>query len=204
MKLSTEFTQDEDGSAMVEMGLILPLFLLLSFGLFDFGRLCFSHVMAQKATERAVREAVVRSPACPGVPTRVTRAENAGDASWGASCSTQPGACANPGAFTCTAADGEDSATEIFDAVAILLPNGATTSNLRFHYDYDENLGFLGGPYTPRVTVEIVDLEFEFVTPIGALSRLDGGNETELGAARGFPAMSATLPAEILFDGESS
>ena len=71
------FRRDEGGAALVEMGIIMPLFLLLAFGLIDFGRLGFAYVMAQKATEQAVRAAVVRTPACAGVPAATTRSTSA-------------------------------------------------------------------------------------------------------------------------------
>lgn len=196
------FRRDEDGASLTEFGLVVPLFLLLAFGLIDFGRLGFSYVMAQKATERAVREAVVRTPVCTGVPEVNTRGPQV-SSSFGGDCRSGNGICLDPGTVSCTAADGT-TGTEIFAKIQPLLPTGATPQNLRFTYAFDPNLGFLGGPYIPVVTVEIDNLDFEFVTPIGALATLVQGNpERDVGASFRFPTMSTSLPGEVLLDGVS-
>ena len=201
----TRFAREEGGAALVEMGIIMPLFLLLAFGLIDFGRLGFAYVMAQKATEQAVRAAVVRSPACQGVPSATTRSLGWALVPYGTACKAGDGLCADPGSVACTANEADTTGSDIYARINALLPTNATPANLRFAYDYDGDLGFVGGPYTPRVTVEIVDLSFEFVTPIGALATLLGANEDgEVGAAIAFPSMSASLPAEILMDGDPS
>ena len=199
------FRRDEGGAALVEMGIIMPLFLLLAFGLIDFGRLGFAYVMAQKATEQAVRAAVVRTPACAGVPAATTRSIGWSLTPYGTACSAGDGLCADPGSVSCTAAQSGATGAEIYARITALLPTNATPANLRFGYDYDGNLGFVGGPYTPRVTVEVIDLDFEFVTPIGALATLLGANaDGKVGAAIAFPGMSASLSAEILMDGENT
>lgn len=202
------FARDDSGASLVEFGLIVSMMLFLVFGLIDFGRLGFSYVMAQKATERAVREAVVRSPACPNVPLLNGQGGSVvqgGAFGFGAQCSQQLGLCADPGLASCTAENGTAVASEIFEQVRALLPTNATPANLYFSYAFEPDFGFLGGPYTPLVTVEIIDLDFEFVTPMGALGTLVGANTNgDLGDAIGFPNMSNSLPAEILNDGESA
>ena len=199
------FARDEGGAVLVEYGIVMALFLLLLFGLIDFGRLGFSYVMAQKATERAVREAVVRTPVCAGVPTLNERGPLDGSATmyrFGASCSIGSGLCADPGTFSCNAGVQTAASEAIWAEVSPLLPTNATRQNLVFRYEFDENLGFLGGPYTPVVTVELTDLDFQFVTPLGALAALAGiTGQSTLGVDFAFPSMSASLPAEILLDG---
>ncbi len=202
------FIKDEKGATMVEYAMVMPLFLLLAFGILDFGRLGFSYVMAQKATERAVREAVVRTPVCAGLPDANSRGALTEDTigmRYGTSCQSDPQLCADPGTFSCTAASGGSTGSEIFTQIQALLPTNATPENLSFSYAFDSNLGFLGGPYTPVVTVELQDLEFEFVTPIGALAALLNTESADgLGQSFGFPAMSTTLPGEVLLDGGST
>lgn len=201
------FARAEDGASLVEFGLVLPLFLLLAFGIIDFGRLGFSYVMAQKATEQAIREAVVRNPVCPGVPLANLRGRTDVEAEqirYGASCQILDGLCADPGTMSCLASDGT-TGQDIFAKIVPMLPTNATEANLRFSYAYDPNLGFLGGPYVPLVTVEIVDLDFEYVTPIGALTSIvTQGDRTDIGAKFRFPTMSTSLPAEALKDGEDA
>lgn len=202
------FARSEQGATLVEFALVVPLFLMLAFGVIDFGRLGFSYVMAQKATERAVREAVVRSPVCAGLPqtnARGATSELLSTYRFGTSCQSDPQLCNDPGTFMCTAAEGSATGTEIFAQIEALLPTNATPANLQFTYAFDSNLGFLGGPYTPLVTVELRDLDFEFVTPIGALANLLMVDPSaQIGQSFGFPSMSNSLPGEALIDGGST
>ena len=192
--------RDESGATLVEFAMVTPIFLLLAFGIIDFGRLAMTYVTTQKATEQAVREAVVRTPVCAGLPELNVRGNTDEEVRFGASCQIHNGTCADPGTFICTAAAGGTGA-DIFAAIQPLLPVNATPANLQFTYAFDPNLGFLGGPYIPRVTVEIVDLDFEFVTPLGGLAALAAGTTSDVGASFSFPSMSTSLPAEVLLDG---
>lgn len=47
--------KDERGQSMVEMALLLPVMLLLLAGIFDFGRLFYSYVHLQMASQETVR-----------------------------------------------------------------------------------------------------------------------------------------------------
>lgn len=201
------FRRDDSGAVLVEYAIVMIIFLTLLFGLIDFGRLSFSYVMAQKATERAVREAVVRTPICGGLPELNERGDTGGTADtygFGASCNAASGLCAPVAEVSCTAAVGTADAIAIWDEVAPLLPTNATQANLLFRYAQDPDLGFLGGPYTPVVTAELQNLDFEFVTPLGALFALTGAQTNDTpGQDFAFPSMSASLPAEILQTGDT-
>ncbi|PTX54648.1 TadE-like protein [Litoreibacter ponti] len=196
------FTSEDDGSTLVEFGIIMGLFLFLIFGLIDFSRLGMSYVMSQKATERAVRQAAVLPAICPGLPKTNTRGILEGateELEFGAACSIDDNLCSDGGVQSCSAATASPTADLIWAEVSPLLPTNAQRENLRFTYRFDPNLGFLGGPYTPLVTVEIVNLEFEFVTPLGGLAALAGAaNAGAVGADFSFPSMSASLPSEAL------
>ncbi len=200
--------RDEDGGTLVEFGVVLAIFLLLVFGFIDFSRMGFSYVMAGKAADRAVRMAVVRPPVCDGLPVTNARGTLPGGSEqykFGASCSIDDALCADPGTVSCSAATPSATATEIWTSVQSLMPSNATPANLRFTYEFTPDMGFLGGPYTPIVTVEIQNLNFEFVTPLGALAALTGATGQEnLGTDFAFPGMSASLPGEALFDGVNS
>ena len=207
MKLSrflSRFIRDTSGALLVEFAIVAPIFLLLAFGLVDFGRLGFSYVMAQKATELAVRDAVTRAPLCGTLPLTNGRGTLSGTLSglrFGASCNAAAGLCDTVGDVSCTA----ENAPDFWTRVAPLMPTNATPANLTVTYSFDPDLGFLGGPYTPVVTVEITDLDFEFVTPLGGLARLAGASDPgSLGRNFAFPGMSASLPAESLSDGEDT
>jgi TadE-like protein len=192
----------EEGSTLVELAIVLSVFLLIFFGLVDFGRLAFHYVAAEKAMQVAARVAAVRPPACAGVPEVNVRGPVAPSdipPNFGSLCREGANICANPGIISCTGAAGNGTASEIWALVRGALPNDATIANLNFSYAFDSNLGFLGGPYVPVVTVEVQNLNFEFVSPLSALVGLSGAvADPALGAAIPFPAMSVSLPAEDL------
>ena len=203
-KLS-RFHRDAEGTVLVEMAIVLPIFLLLLLGLIDFGRMGGEFVMASKAMQRAVRIAAVRPTVCPALPTVNLRGSGAGATThYGTSCAAGTNFCVNPGVVTCTASASNATAAEIWTAIAPLMPSHATVSNLKLSYSFDANLGFLGGPYVPVVTVEIQNLNFQFATPLSALAALVGVTDGSApGATLPFPKTSTSLPGEDLAAGNA-
>ena len=201
------FRRNEEGTTLVELAIVIPLFLLIFFALIDFGRMGAEYVMADKAMQLASRLAVVRPPACPGVPNSYSRGPvppGSTPPRFGTSCAAGGSICTNPGPISCTGVAGNPTSDEIWTAISPLMPSGSSVGNLWFSYDYDPNLGFLGGPYVPVVTVEIRNLNFQFVTPLGGLAALaTGGTGTGPAASLPFPAMSTSLPGEDLDLGEN-
>lgn len=205
VRLLRRLARDERGTTLVELAIVLPLFLLLFFGLIDFGRLGFEYVMTEKATDIATRIAVARPAACPGVPTMNARgpvAVGTAPPRFGTSCNAGGAICANPGTITCVGSAANPTSAEIWAAISGVMPTGATQANLRFSYAYDPNLGFVGGPYVPMVTVEITNLAFQFATPLGGLAQLTG-NSLSTGPTITFPPMSVSLPGEDLAQGNN-
>lgn len=204
------FGRDETGATLVEYGLALALLLLIAFGIIDFGRLAFHVIAAEKAVQSAARIAAVRPPACAGLPAlhqRGTFSSGAVPPRYGTSCGAAEGICANPGAVTCTASAANATAAEVWTFLSVTLPNDATIANVAFRYDHDPDLGFLGGPYVPVVTVQLQNLDFTFVSPLSQLAALAIGGATAqtnaLGGTIAFPALSASLPGEDLAHGGS-
>lgn len=196
--------RDDSGTTLVELAIVLPVFLLLFFGLIDFGRMGAEYVMTNKATQLAARLAAVRPAACAGVPDVNVRGTLTGTVlpRFGTNCTAVANLCANPGTITCSGNLSNPTVAEIWAATSALMPTTATPANLRFHYAYDSKLGFLGGPYVPVVTVEIQNLNFQFATPLSGLAALAGaGGAPTPGATLPFPAMSVSLPAEDLNQG---
>lgn len=196
------FWREEAGAVLVELAFVLGIFLLMVFGMIDFGRLGFSYVLAEKATETAVRMSVVRPAICPDVP-RVVRRTLLGTLDPGTRngtrCSEAANVCAAPATVSCTGSADQPQTAEIWGQIAPLLPVNATPQNLRFSYSYDAALNRVGARYVPVVTVDIVDLEYRFISPLGAFSALAGGTGSgDLGASFSFPSMSASLPSEDL------
>ena len=86
-----------------------------------------------------------------------------------------------------------------------MLPPNSAMEDVLFRYDYDADLGFLGGPYIPYVTVQIQNVEFNFISPIGQLAALAIGGATAQTEAFSdtitFPELSSSMPGEDLGQG---
>lgn len=200
------FRRDQGGATLVELGIAMPLFLLLFMGIIDFGRMAFHYVVAERAMNIAARVAAVRLPACAGVPEIHERDPSASGTlpSFGTSCRAGPDICLDAGTVTCSGSAANPTASEVWQLVRGAMPPDATIAALSFSYSYDPGLGFLGGPYVPVVTVELQNQTFDFVSPLGRLAALAGAAANpSLGAAVPFPSMSVSLPAEDLALGES-
>ena len=186
---------------LVEFAVVLPLFLVLLFAVIDFGQIYLRWILAEKATHIAARLAVVRPPICAGVPTFNDRSSGVPKTlPFGTSCTASDGLCADEGIISCTgdAAVG-DTFDDIIDLVGGFLPATVQPENVRTTYSFAD-LGFLGGPYVPLVSVELVgEIEVPFITPLGPLLQaFYGGGGLDDPA---MPTMRATLPAEDLIEG---
>ncbi len=203
-RAAQSFWADEGGASLVEFSLVVTLFLFLLFGIVDFGRIGHAWVGANKATQLAVRLAAVRPPVCVGVPTRNSRGSLT-TATFGSLCRAGGGVCVNPGTFSCLGNAPSDPASpefktaqEIFTAVRPLAPAGTTIGQMRYTYAFDPDLGFLGGPYVPMVTVEFTGVNFTFISQLSAFVTALTGRSSTLGAALTMPGMSVSLPGEDL------
>ena len=217
------FGRDQRGTTMIEFAICMSLFLLIFFAVLDFGRLAYNWVMAEKAMQRAVRIAAVRPPICPGLPLINVRADlSDGTFPAGTLCRESAGLCASAPAAICTLTtadpanpEAQAAASEIWTAVQAMLPEASSGvpisgANVMLRYDYTPQLGFLGGPYTPMITAQLVgppgdggafgNFNFTFVTPLSALAAAAGVDDTTgiptEGASIPFPDVSATIPAE--------
>jgi Flp pilus assembly pilin Flp len=199
-----ELGKDDSGTTLVEFAIVVVIFLVVMFALVDFGRLAYRFVVADKAMQIASRVATVRPAACPGVPESYSRGGSTAEPPYrfGTSCNADSGICNNPGTISCAGDASNPTAVEVWNRIQPLMPLDANIDNLRFRYDFDENLGFLGGPYTPIVTVELQNLNFRFIHPLGSLIALSGATATITdGLTIPFPTMSVSLPGEDLAQG---
>ena len=192
------FWADESGASLVEFALVITLFLFLLLGIIDFGRIGHAWVGANKATQLAARIAAVRPPACPGVPSLNVRGSAGSPPAFGALCRAGSGVCAVPVTATCAGTAANPTALEIFTAVRPLIPAGTTIGQMRYSYSFDPNLGFLGGPYVPMVTVEFTSVDFTFISQLGAFVTALTGQRSSLGTPLRLPGMSVSLPGEDL------
>jgi Flp pilus assembly protein TadG len=191
-----EFCREEGGAVMVEFAIVCGLFFLVFFQVFDFGLFASNTLMAEKASQLAGRIAVVRPPACAGVPDR--HAAGGLQARYGTSCSWATGVCAAQAPVTCNGSAANPTASEIWARISPTLPPGTTIDDLTFTYTFDPNLGYLGGPYTPMVTVELTLPVFQFISPISELARNAAGGVGSGFSAPKYKVFSITLPGEDL------
>lgn len=192
----TSLWRREDGATLTEFALAVPLFLLLFFGLIDFGRMLFHWVVAERALYEAARVAAVRPPVCTGVPLIHTQGPS--NPRFGTLCSGAAGNCTNAGTQTCPGG-ADPTTTEIWGLMSSKLPIGTTAANLQFSYSFDPNLGFVGGPYTPMVTVELTNVNFQFIAPIAGLVTLMGGSSpVPSNWTLPMTGLSVSLPGEDL------
>ena len=222
--LRLRFVRDETGAALVEFAVVVALFFLIFFALLDFGRLMYTIVQIEKASQIAARIASVRGPACGNLPASLTNTPASGTVvQSGTSCDQGTNYCIarsfSCGSITRNGSDfpsgtiwshaptvdaANTTVAEIWSRIEVLLPPGTTVDALNFRYDYDQALGFVGGPYTPIVTVEFDLPEFEFVSPLGGLADFArGGTGAVQTGTIPLPDFSVSLPAEDLVNGPS-
>ncbi|WP_170359181.1 TadE/TadG family type IV pilus assembly protein [Ruegeria arenilitoris] len=202
LHMARAFWRRENGSALVELGMVVPLFLVLVFGILEYGRLYWSTTMAQKAMQKASRLATVGPPLCGAMPNTHTLAGGApATTKFGALCRSGS-ICATPNLPAPCQLDASSAyGSRIWDEIEMLLPPGATAANVQITYSHDPRLGFLGGPYTPVVTAELVNLDYDFALPIGPLVALAAGNPAISASSPNtilIPTMSTSVPAEDL------
>lgn len=82
-----------------------------------------------------------------------------------------------------------------------LVPPGTAIDHMQFSYSFDPNLGFLGGPYIPMVTVQFTGVDFQFVSQLGLMLQAITGSGSNLGTDLAMPGMSTSLPGEDLASG---
>ncbi len=201
------FSHNERGTALVELGIVIPMFLLVIFAIVEYGRLYWSVTTAQKAMHIASRMATVGPPLCGALPTSHELASGAAtNTKFGTLCrpipSTSNSVCAVPTLpVPCSLDTSTPYGNRIWSSIRPLLPPNASVNNVQFTYSHDTRLGFLGGPYTPVVTAEIQNLQFDFVLPIGALAALASGNPSTSPTSITIPSMSTSVPGEDLAAG---
>jgi Flp pilus assembly protein TadG len=188
---------DQSGSTAAEFGLVLPLLLLMLFGIIDVGRWIWTYNQAEKATQMGARLAIVSDYVAPGIGTSyvgvgsltqgdVIPASQFGkitcDTTNGCKCTVNP--CPTVGSMNTTAFN------NIVARMKMFLPS-LTAANVTVEYS-SSGLGYAGSPVlpdlSPMVTVKIgtpTALRFRPLT-IMAIKSVN------------MPAFTTTLSAEDL------
>ena len=173
------FLRDCHGSTAAEFALVLPLLLVMLFGIIDAGRLLWTVNRAEKATQMGARFAVVANPVAPGLATAdylgvdgltqgdVIPASELGVVSCDrTACCTQAAPCTTPypslGTYDSTAF------SDIVTRMHAIDPTIAE-SNVIVSYS-GSGLGYAGDPngpqISPLVTVQLTGLKFQPITSL--------------------------------------
>lgn len=182
------FLRDESGAGAAEFALVVLLFVVLIFGIIDFGRALWEWNSAAKATQLGVRLAVVTDMVAGGLQTYDGLADAGGNG-----LPVPIGAIApNPVVCTQSGCNGYDPKNDAaFDAVVARMQqvySRIQPENVIVEYRHI-GLGFAGNPFgpdiVPLVTVRLTGMNFDFITP--GLSGM---------ASIPMPDFSATLTGE--------
>jgi len=173
--------RSESGASAAEFALVLPLLLVLLFGILDAGRYMWQINAAEKATQMGARMAVVTDPLASGLASAnyvgvtaggvtLTQGDRIPAAALGQLSCGNGGCCT--ASFTCTApypAVGTFNATAfstIVNRMKAFKPD-ITAANVRIDYS-GSGLGYAGDPngmeIAPLVTVSLTGVTFRPIT----------------------------------------
>lgn len=172
-RIAYSLLTDRRGASAAEFALVLPLLLILLFGIIDAGRYAYSFNRAEKATQVGARFAVVTAPVAPGLAAFdfTTTGIAAGDPIPATALS--PVTCASTGCTctgTCPTGVGAvtGSWTQLLARMKAIDPEISDT-NVRVIYS-GSGLGFAGDPtgmnISPLVTVSLSGMTFKPVTSL--------------------------------------
>ncbi len=174
MKLLNRLLRSERAASAAEFALVLPLLLLLLFGIIDAGRFMWEYNQAEKATQMGVRYAVVTDPVLNGlynysfsVSGGITQGSAVPTTSFDTATCTNGACTCNPSGGFCTATSYNGAAfTNLVTRMNQMYPQVAA-SNVQIQYK-NVGLGFAGDPdgpdVSPLVTVSLTGLQFQPIT----------------------------------------
>lgn len=174
MRIAARLLADRRAASAAEFAMVLPLFLLLFFGLIDAGRFMWEYNRAEKATQMGVRYAVVTDPVATGVADYSFTIQGgipAGDpvpasAFQSTTCDDSGCTCVGGGGFCSANAHDPTAFQNIVDRVAQFHP-AVAASNVVVEYR-NVGLGYAGNPNGPdiaaMVTLSLQDMAFEPLT----------------------------------------
>ena len=195
------FKASEAGAAAVELAIIFPFLLMVTFGIIEFGFVLYQMNMAEKATQFGVRKAVTWDPVAPELATYA----GTGAAGTPLQAGLQVDIiCTNAGCTGTGAITSPTFSSTAFNAVvadmAKIYPT-ITASNVVVTY-HNIGLGFNGRPggaVVPSVTVSLRNLRYDWILLDVAVLIVSAGTLNINDMI--YPSFSATLTGEDLDDG---
>ncbi len=194
--LIRKFKNTESGSTLLEFSLILPLLLVMTFGVVEFGYVLYQFNSAQKATQAGAREASSRLlitglQACfvnTTLPAGTNCADVPGAAGWsGITCSGTGGGACEAAAWNAVLAE-----------MQIYFPP-LTEANLEIEIG-PTTLGYVGRERpVPAITVRAKNLSYDYIA-IGAVLQAMSGSSV-LGDSINISSAQTTIIGEDMNEG---
>jgi len=194
--------RDRSGSSAAEFAMVLPLLLIMLFGIIDAGRWLWTYNKAEKATMMGARYAVVADPIADGLDSSylgvggLTQGDSIPASAFGqvsctdTTCTCQTAPCPTLGTIT------QQKFRNIVDRMKLFLPD-IDYSDVTILYS-SSGLGYAGNPsgadVSPLVTVRLGDPNRIQFRPITAF----------LIASMNMPITTTTLTAEDLRGSQSN
>lgn len=176
MTVIARLVRDRRAASAAEFAMVLPLLMILLFGIIDAGRFLWEFNEAEKATQMGVRYAVVTDPVLSGLSgysfATSSDAIPAGDpvptANFTkASCTSASCTCTSTTGGFCGTAGLNTTAFQAVRARMALMYPRITDANVEVDYK-NVGLGFAGNPdgpdVSPLVTVKLTRLTFHPIT----------------------------------------
>jgi hypothetical protein len=167
--------RDSGGSSAAEFALVLPLLLILLFGVIDGGRFIWEYNRAEKATQMGARMAVVTAPVAGGLVTADFTGVGGLTAGGTIPASALPDVTCNDSSCTCSGCPsgvpGAYNSTAFNNIVARmqLYKPDIKAANVEVVYR-GSGLGYAGDPtgadVSPLVTVRLKSLQFNPITSL--------------------------------------
>ncbi len=174
MSVFRRLLTSERAASAAEFALVLPLLLLLLFGIIDAGRFMWEWNRAEKATQMGVRYAVVTDPVLNGLYTYsfsvsggITQGSAVPTSSFDtATCNNSTCTCLPSGGFCSATSRNATPFTNLVRRMSGMYPQ-IQASNVQIQYK-NVGLGFAGDPdgpdVSPLVTVSLTGLQFHPIT----------------------------------------
>ena len=187
---------DHSGSTAAEFALVLPLLLVLLFGIIDAGRWIWTYNQAEKATQMGARMAIVTDMIEPGIGTSyvgvggLTQGDVIPASAFGKITCTSTGCTCTTAPCPALGTENTTAFNNVVTRMKYFLPS-LTAANVTVEYS-SSGLGYAGSPVlpdlSPMVTVKIgtpTALQFRPLTILAITSM-------------NMPAFTTTLSAEDL------
>jgi len=177
MTVIARLVRDRRAASAAEFAMVLPLLMILLFGIIDAGRFLWEFNEAEKATQMGVRYAVVTDPVMSGLASydfatssdAISAGSTVPTANFTSAACTKgaPCNCAPKGAGVCSGNALNSTALSNIAAHMALMYPAITDANVEVDYK-NVGLGFAGNPdgadVSPLVTVKLRGLTFHPIT----------------------------------------